>query len=115
MAFIRRFIMAGAAAVLALGAGAASARDNIYWSVGVQAAPGVVVSAGNARPYVPPPVYYQPPVYVQPPPVYYHPRPVYYSPPPVIVAPPRYYGPPPRHWGGPPGHRQGHRHHHHRR
>jgi hypothetical protein len=108
-----RYLIAGAVAVAGLaGAGVAAASD-VYWSVGVQAAPGVVVSAGNARPvyvaprpyYRPaPPVYYSAPApvyYAPPPPVYYQPRPIYYSPP-VVVRP----GPP--HWHHGRGHGRGH-------
>lgn len=102
----RSVVLAGAAtlAVAALGfAGAAQARDNVYWSVGV-GSPGVAVNVGNAFPvYVEPqPVYVQPaPVYVQPAPVYYQPAPVYYQPQPVYYGRPHgwykhhggYYGP----------------------
>ena len=79
---------AGVALALMVGAGAAQARSDVYWSVGV-GAPGVALGVGNAAP-----VYYAP----QPP--------VYYAPPPVVYAPPAmgyYQG------GG-----WGHRHHHHR-
>ena len=86
----RSVVMASAAATLALAAtsfaGAAHARDNVFWSVGV-GSPGVEVNVGNAQPvYVQPqPVYVQPaPFYVQPAPVYY-PRPVYVQPQPVVV------------------------------
>lgn len=82
-----------ALAGLALAAGAAQARD-VYWSVGVQAAPGVVVGVGNHRPVVvaPAPVYVQPvPVYVQPAPVYVHPAPVYVQPQPQYIVPPVVY------------------------
>jgi hypothetical protein len=96
----RSMVMAGAAATLAVAAlgfaGAAQARDNVFWSVGV-GSPGVDFNVGNAPPvYVQPaPVYVQPaPVYVQPAPVYY-PRPVYVQPRPVYVQPaPIYYGRP---------------------
>jgi PXPV repeat (3 copies) len=89
----RALVMAGAAATLAVAAlgfaGAAQARDNVSWSVGV-GAPGVDVNVGNMQP-----VFVQPqPVYVQPAPVYY-PRPVYVQPRPVYVQPaPVYYGRP---------------------
>ncbi|SFB73407.1 PXPV repeat-containing protein [Polaromonas sp. OV174] len=94
----RSVILAGAAlAISALGfAGAAQARDNVSWSVGV-GAPGVAVNVGNMAPvYMPQPVYVQPaPVYVQPAPVYYQPRPVYVQQQPIYVAPqPVYYGRP---------------------
>lgn len=101
---------AAALAVVAMGfAGAAQARDNVYWSVGV-GSPGVSVNLGNA-PQVyaqPAPVYYQPaPVYVEPAPVYYQPRPVYVRPAPVYFAPqPMYYGNP----GRGRGHGRGHGH-----
>lgn len=99
----RTIILASASAALAVAAmgfaGAAQARDDVYWSVGV-GSPGVSVNVGNAQPvYVQPaPVYYQPaPVYVQPAPVYYQPRPVYVRPAPVYFAPqPVYYGHPGR-------------------
>lgn len=90
----RTVAMAGATAALAVAAlgfaGAAQARDDVYWSVGV-GSPGVSVNVGNAYP-----VYTQPaPVYVQPAPVYYQPAPVYVRPAPVFVQPrPYYYGPP---------------------
>ncbi|MEO6322060.1 MAG: hypothetical protein ABIR56_15315 [Polaromonas sp.] len=80
-------------AVAAMGfAGAAKARDNVYWSVGV-GTPGAVVNVGNGGAYYPQPVYVQPqPVYVQPAPVYYQPHPVFVRPQPVYVAPqPVYY------------------------
>ncbi len=82
-------------------AGAAHARDNVTFSVGI-GGPGVLVGATNAYP-----VYSQPqPVYVQPAPVYYQQAPVYYSRPPVYVVPqPVYYGRPPGWYG---------RHHKHR-
>ncbi|MHB1198178.1 MAG: hypothetical protein ACYCZ6_01195 [Polaromonas sp.] len=97
----RSAIVAGAAAALALAAmgfaGAAQARDNVFWSVGV-GTPGVSLNVGNGFPvYVEPqPVYIQPqPVYVQPAPVYYQPRPVFVRPAPVYVQPqPVYYGRP---------------------
>lgn len=91
----RSAAVAGAAAALAIAAlgftGAAQARDNVFWSVGV-GSPGVAVNVGNAFP-----VYVQPqPVYVQPAPVYVQPRPVYVQPAPVYLQPqPVYYGRPP--------------------
>ncbi|MGV8804473.1 MAG: hypothetical protein ACWA6Y_05890 [Polaromonas sp.] len=90
----RSAVVAGVAATLAVAvmgfAGAAQARDNVYWSVGV-GTPGAVVNVGNSG--YPQPVYVQPaPVYVQPAPVYVQPRPVYVQPRPVYVAPqPVYY------------------------
>ena len=72
----------------------AQAHDNVYWSIGVTPAPGVVVGAGN----LPPPVVYAPPrvIYTPPPVVYAAPRVVYSSP--LYVAqpaPPPWYGPHP--------------------
>jgi hypothetical protein len=118
----------GAAAALALAAfgfaGAAQARDNVTFSVGV-AAPGVAVGVTNGYPAYP---VYQQPVYVQPAPVYYQPAPVYYPrpvyrPAPVYYQPaPIYYGPRyyPRHGYAPvyyqrPGGHHGHGHGHGRR
>ena len=73
-----------AVAFVALLAGAAQARDNVTWSVGIDAAPGVSVGATNARP-----VYVAPaPVIVAPQPVYVAPRPVYVAPRPVVVMQP---------------------------
>jgi hypothetical protein len=63
----RSVALAGAAATLALAAmgfaGAAQARDNVSFSVGI-GVPGVQVGVTNAYPV------YQQPVYVQPAPVY---------------------------------------------
>ena len=92
----RSAAVAGAIATLAVAAmgfaGAAQARENVYWSVGV----GNVGSVYPSQPvYVQPqPVYVQPqPIYVQPPPVYYRPRPVFVQPQVVYGAPqPVYYG-----------------------
>lgn len=81
--------LAGAAlALAAMGfAGAAQARDNVQWSVGV-GVPGAVVNVGNVGSVYPQPVYVQPqPVYVQPAPVYVQPRPVFVHPRPVYVQP----------------------------
>lgn len=78
-----------ALAVVALAglAGAAQARDDVYWSVGIDAAPGVSIGVGNTRP-----VYVAPaPVYVAPAPVYVAPRPVVIAPQPVYYAAPVYY------------------------
>jgi len=104
-----------AAALVALAAvgSAAQARDNVTFSVGVQAAPGVNIGVTNARP-----VYVAPqPVYVAPQPVYVAPQPVYVAPPPrtVIVRPaPIIYE---ETYVVRPGHRHGHdehkRHHRH--
>ena len=100
----RSAVLAGAAATLAIAAmgfaGAAQARDNVYWSVGV-GVPGAVVNVGNAG------AIYQPPVYVQPQPVYVAPAPLYVRPRPVFVQPaPVYYAPQPVYYQRP-----GHRHH----
>ena len=78
-----------AAALMALAAvgTAAQARDNVFWSLGVEAAPGVSLGVGNTRPVVvaPAPVYVAPqPVYVAPAPVVVQPRRVYVEPAPVI-------------------------------
>ena len=98
-----------AVALAGLGAsGAAQARSDVNWSIGI-GVPGVVVGVGNGyqgyqgyqghsgyapQAYYPPqrPVYYAPPpvYYAPPPPVYYAPRPVYYAPP--VVVRPGYYG-----------------------
>ena len=98
----RSRLLAGSAALLALGAmgfaGAAQARDNVSFSVGI-GVPGVVVGASNAYPVYTQPVYSQPvysqPVYAQPiytQPVFVRPRPVYLQPAPVFVHPaPVYY------------------------
>jgi len=108
----RSVALAGATAALAVAAlgfaGAAQARDDVYWSVGV-GSPGVSVNVGNAYPvYTPAPVYVQPaPVYYQPAPVYVRPAPVYVRPAPVFVQPrPYYYGPPQVVYVQ-PGHRHG--------
>jgi hypothetical protein len=99
MKFSRSLIAkAGAAAVVLAAAGTASvaqARDHVYFSIGANVAPGVVVNATNS-PYYYGPRYVAPaPVYVQPAPVYYQPAPVYYQPAPVYYEPaPVYYGPP---------------------
>jgi hypothetical protein len=102
-----------AAAVCALAAGTAEARTNVFWSIGINAAPiGLAVS--NAPYYAPAPVYVPAPLYVEPAPFYVEPAPIVYAAPrvvyrrPVVVAP-RYYGPSPvvyggygygRHWDG---------------
>ena len=89
---------AGLVALAAVGT-AAQARDNVYWSLGVEAAPGVSLGVGNVRPlYVAPR-----PLVIAPAPVYYvRPAPVYYG-----------YGPHYSHPGKHKGHhkhnRQGHR------
>jgi hypothetical protein len=73
----RPLIAYSAAVLLALAGTAAQAGDNVFWSVGVDAAPGVSVGVTNTRPVI-----------VQPAPVYVAPRPVYVAPQPVYVAPP---------------------------
>ena len=82
-----------AAAVIGVAAIAASgsvmARSNVYFNVGVQAAPGVMLGIGNA------PVVYAQPAYYAPPPVYYAPAPVYYAPAPGSYAPGYYARPAP--------------------
>jgi len=95
-----------AVALLALAAGTAQARDNVFWSVGVDAAPGVSVGVSNARPVfiAPPPV-----VMVAPQPVYVAPRPV------VLVESGPVYVERGRHKGHKHhdrGHRHGHGHGH---
>jgi hypothetical protein len=102
----RSVVLAGAAATLAVAAlgfaGAAEARDNVFWSVGV-GSPGVELNVGNAMP-----VYVQPqPVYIQPQPIYVQPAPVYYQPQPIYGVPqPVYYGRP-NGWRGWHGRRDG--------
>jgi hypothetical protein len=87
----RRARWARAATVAVLGAGAlaatgaAQARDDVFWSLGL-ASPGVQVALSNTGPQVLlQPAYVQPaPVFVQPAPVYVQPRPVHVRPVPVI-------------------------------
>lgn len=93
-----RILAAAGALALAAVATTAQARD-VYWSVGIHAAPGVAVGLGNV------PVYAPQPVYVAPQPVYVAPRPVY------VTAPPVYYvQPAPVYYGY--GHKHKHKHHH---
>ena len=66
------------------GAGAAHAGSDVVWSVGIQAAPGVTVVAGNSRPVVVVPR----PVVVAQPPVVMYPAPVYAPPPRVVYSRP---------------------------
>ena len=116
------FLKAAATAAVALGALGASvahAGGGVAWSVGINAAPGVVIGASNygygyhqpAPVYVQPqayyPGYYNAPMYVQPAPIYYRPAPVVYG----YGYAPRYHGH--RH-GGRGGH-GGHGGHGHRR
>ena len=95
----RSALMAGAAAALAIAAmgfaGAADARDDVSFSVGI-GVPGVNVGVTNAYPVYSQPIYLeQQPIYVQPRSVYVQPAPIYYRQPPVYVQPaPVYYGPP---------------------
>lgn len=105
MKLVRSVLVAGAA-MLAL-AGTAQARDNVYWSVGIEAAPGVSVGVGNTRP-----------VMVAPAPVYVAPQPVYVAPQPVVVYPRGYYvQPAPVYYSGGPVYyakpKKWKRHHHH--
>lgn len=77
---------AAVAAVVLAAAGTTSlaqAGDRVYFSIGANVAPGVVVNAGN----VPPPVYVAPaPVVVAPAPIYYEEPPVYYYRPAPVVG-----------------------------
>jgi hypothetical protein len=103
-----RHFAAAALVACALAAGSAQARDNVFWSVGIGAAPGVSLGVSNAHP-----VYVAPaPIYVAPQPVYLAPRPVYLAPQPVVLvqSAPVYYGHPGKHkrW-----HKRHHRHHRH--
>lgn len=104
-----------AAAVLALAAAGtatvAQARDNVYFSIGANVAPGVAIGVSNAPPVYYPPVYAQPaPIYYEPAPVYVRPAPIYVPPAPIYVRPaPVYYGPAPVYYDR--GHRHGHRKH----
>jgi hypothetical protein len=107
--------LAAVALVAATGwAGAAHAGSNVYWSVGIDAAPGVSIGLGNTRPVVmaPAPVFVAPaPVYVAPRPIFVAPRPVVLVPQPVYVRAPVYveYAHPGKHkrW-----YKKHHRHHH---
>jgi hypothetical protein len=97
-----RPLAAAAFAVLAATAGTAQARDNVFFSLGIEAAPGVSLGVTNARP-----VYVAPqPVYVAPQPVYLAPRPVYVAPQPVVLETGTVY------YGHPGRHRGWHKHHH---
>jgi hypothetical protein len=94
---------AGAAALVLAAAGTASvaqARDNVYFSIGANVAPGVAIGASNYAPryYAPAPVYYSPaPVYYEPALVYYEPAPVVWGPRPVYYGGVQYYWSPQRH------------------
>ena len=122
MLFRSLFHKALAVAALGLAAGGGAQAKDVYWSVGIDAAPGVAVGVGNHRPvivqpapvYVPPTVVYAPPpqvVYAPPPQVVY---PGYYAARPVVVQGPvyrayggHYHGP---HWRGHGGHGHGGKH-----
>ncbi len=88
----RRLALAAAVLLgLALTTPLTQAADNVYWSIGISPAPGVVVRASNASPQR---VYLAPPTYLPPAPtVYALPQPVYAVPQPVL--PPVVYAPPP--------------------
>ena len=82
--------LAFTAAVLALAAAGAQARD-VYWSIGINAPiqPGLTVGTviSNSPAYRPAPVHYEPA------PAYYEPAPIYYPAAPVFYAEPIYYRP----------------------
>ncbi|MEJ6023937.1 hypothetical protein [Ramlibacter sp. PS4R-6] len=92
---LSRPVIAAALAVAAAGAvSVAHARDNVYFSIGANVAPGVSIGASNYAPryYAPAPVYYAPaPVYYEPAPVYYEPAPVVWGPRPVFYSGVQYY------------------------
>lgn len=107
---LSRPLAAAAFAVLAATGSTVQARDNVYWNIGIDAAPGVTLGVGNTRPVVvapapvivqPQPVYVARPVVVHPAPVIVRPAPVYYET--VVVHPGRHKG-----WR-----KKHHRHHHH--
>ena len=87
---LSRPLFAAAALVALAGVGtAAEAHGDVFFSLGVNAAPGVAVGVSNV-----PPMYVAPqPVYVAPQAVYVEPQPVYIAPPMarVVVAPAPYY------------------------
>ncbi len=101
---MHRWVGAALVAVVTAAVGNVARAADVHWSIGVNAAPGVVIGASNARPY-----YYAPaPVYVAPAPVYYAPpAPVYYT----QGYYPAYYGPTVIYGGSRHIHRP-HRHHH---
>jgi hypothetical protein len=104
-----RPLAAVALLALAAGAGTAQARDNVFWSLGVDAAPGVSLGVSNTRPVVVAPQ----PVYVAPQPVYVAPRPVVVHRPVVLVQPEPVYIERGRHRGHKHKHKhRGHRHGH---
>ena len=93
---LSRPVIAAALAVAAAGTvSVAQARDNVYFSIGANVAPGVSIGASNYAPryYAPAPVYYRPaPVYYyEPAPVYYEPAPVYWGPQTVYYSGVTYY------------------------
>ncbi len=104
--------LAGVALVALAGLGTtAQARDGVFWSLGIEAAPGVSVGVSNTRPVIvaPAPVYVAPqPVYVAPRPVYVAPRPIYLAPRPVVLVEQPVYVHPGRHRGW---HKHGHHRH----
>src|SRR5438128_3282484 len=99
MTLSRSFTAKAAVAAVALAAAGtatvAQARDHVYFSIGANVAPGVVVGASNAPYYYGPTYYAAAPVYYPPAPVYYEPAPVYYDSGPVYYGAPavavRYY------------------------
>jgi hypothetical protein len=102
MKFSSLFAKVAAVALALAAAGTATvaqARSDVYFSIGANVAPGVVIGASN----------YYPPVYVQPQPVYVQPAPVYYGgynyAPPVYAAPvyaaPVYVRPAPIYYSAP--------------
>ena len=106
MKFSSVFAKAAAVALALAAAGTATvaqARSDVYFSIGANVAPGVVVGASNYAP-----------VYVAPQPVYVQPAPVYYGynyAPPVYVRPaPIYYSAPAPVYYGPRHHRHGGKH-----
>lgn len=95
---IKSFVKAAAVALVVAGAaGAANARSNVYFSVGANIAPGIVIGASNGY-YGPAYPTYVQPVYSVPAPVYYAPTysnyygPTYYVRPAPVVYAPVYYG-----------------------
>ena len=88
---LNRSLIAAALVLAAAGtATVAQARDNVYFSIGANVAPGVTLGASN---YYGPRYYTPAPVYYQPAPVYYEPAPVYYQPAQVAYYGPEYYDP----------------------
>lgn len=78
----RPFAAAALVAAAAIGS-TAHAGSNVFWSVGIDAAPGVSIGLGNTRPVMVAPA----PVFVAPAPVYVAPRPIYVAPRPVVLMP----------------------------